>query len=517
MHSWAAESQQPVSGCLAKDFKLVGTFVYSHSRRSMVRCRKESIWYEVFRVKMVLVTIERGWRGLGRFSRCFLEALLIIGLLPSLYLLSFSLLRTGDLLNLRRVRCVALTIRRAPGNCITVHGADESTLSKVVERLTTSIGIRTGRRDADSKSSSECKGGVGLPFVSDRAVVLEPHTKQTVLVVGDDGALESPIEENYIEGVLKLPEGSVIVMFLAARSSFQRVLLAKLIESNSWYVQLADDGFLSVSRQGNVYLSENIGELVQRHIPGRGEESQCSRFVRVDRDIQRPVLTTYFTGCPDPQGRAAAKNDSYELMRPWVDSVERHKLTGVVFHDNLSDWFVREFSNDNLVFVQVEVGDSLSVNDFRFSVWRDWLSVNRVEAVFFSDLFDVVINRDPFEILGAINVGLMMSHQGGRIGEKGFFLRNYERVYGSVPDSMVEERVLNAGVWGGRYGDVLRFLNLISYELELPFRPFNSNMPAFNYTAYQLIGRNCIWCEGFPLHSEFLKYEYDADVAFVHK
>lgn len=82
---------------------------------------------------------------------------------------------------------------------------------------------------------------------------------------------------------------------------------------------------------------------------------------------------------------------------------------------------------------------SLSVNDYRFLAWRDWLSINPVESVFFSDLSDVIINRDSFEIQGHLNADLMLSHQSKRIGDTSYFAKNYERVFGKIPRQIAGE------------------------------------------------------------------------------
>ena len=50
-----------------------------------------------------------------------------------------------------------------------------------------------------------------------------------------------------------------------------------------------------------------------------------------------------------------------------------------------------------------------------------WLSANPFETVFFSDLFDVVVNRDPFELFETPT--LFISHQGKRLEKLDTFLR----------------------------------------------------------------------------------------------
>ena len=119
-----------------------------------------------------------------------------------------------------------------------------------------------------------------------------------------------------------------------------------------------------------------------------------------------------------------------------------------------------------------------------------WLSANPFETVFSFDLFDVVVNRDPFELFKTPT--LFISHQGKKIGETGYFLKNFSRVYGRVPETLLGQPELNAGVWDGGYNEAIRFLSLISGEIQNlatgPVRSYNINIPAFNHVAYITLG-----------------------------
>jgi hypothetical protein len=318
--------------------------------------------------------------------------------------------------------------------------------------------------------------------------------------------------------LLKLPCESLIVFFNSGNSTPQRRLLQELLGTGYWSIKNASPGCVVLVRHSSVYIEEDALQGSEIQTSSKQPEQSVERFsYSVFRDLSLPVLTSYFTSCSDPQGKATIKPDEFELLKPWADSIQKHGLTGVIFHDELSDEFINRHENRHLRFVRVPPSPSLSLNDYRFLVWRDWLSVNPVDAVFFSDLFDVVVNRDPFSIFESLGRPLMLSHQGKYIGETHYFIKNFKRVYGDITDDFKGLPELNAGVWGGAYSDVLRFLVIVSKELESALCPFNANMPVFNWVAYRRIGLENFWSEGEPFHSEFQKYDYGADVAFVHK
>ena len=68
--------------------------------------------------------------------------------------------------------------------------------------------------------------------------------------------------------------------------------------------------------------------------------------------------------------------------------------TLIIFHDNLSQEFVEQYTIENIKFSKV-TASRLSNNDYRFSFYRDWLLENFYEKVFLVDASDVIVSKDP--------------------------------------------------------------------------------------------------------------------------
>ena len=316
--------------------------------------------------------------------------------------------------------------------------------------------------------------------------------------------------------LLKLPVNSILILSSPSTSALQRRIIINLLESGFWSIAEFRNNQVVIERHSSIRTAPDSSSSSsnQTGIPNSFNSTPLN-----NSSVKFPILSTYFCESPNPQGSGQIEKDNFDLIKPWAESIADLQLNGIIFHDGLTDEFVNRHQSNHLIFVRVPPSSTLSVNDYRFLIWRDWLSANPFETVFFSDLFDVVVNRDPFELFETPT--LFISHQGKKIGETEYFLKNFSRVYGRVPERLLGQPELNAGVWGGGYNEALRFLVLISSEIQNlatgPVRSYNVNMPAFNHVAYSYFGRENFWVEGEPLHSEFKKYQVNANVAFIHK
>jgi hypothetical protein len=234
-------------------------------------------------------------------------------------------------------------------------------------------------------------------------------------------------------------------------------------------------------------------------------------------------LTTYLFSKEDPQAILGGKRkpmqpDSYELMRGWYDGVVRLRKYGVIFHDGLSDEFVQRYATGRIRFVRIAIPPAISSNDWRFVVYHDWLEDHpAVRALFCTDLRDVVIRRDPFQLLDD-RYQIWAGNEPHRLRHCDWLYERMQHVYGRLTLSRTDW-VLNAGTVGGYRTPMLAFLSLMTEALVDSWRRgFNTNMAVFNHVLYNHFGRRRVWRKGRPLHSVFARYQMrDRDVCFLHK
>ena len=121
------------------------------------------------------------------------------------------------------------------------------------------------------------------------------------------------------------------------------------------------------------------------------------------------ILSTYFASRVDPLhcwqyiGGHLPRN-SFTILRPWYDAVERLGLSAVVFHDDaLSPEYAAGSQTATVKFQHVQLGRlGWSLNDERWEVYRRWLETpagSSVRYVLHVDPQEAIIAHDPFLLM----------------------------------------------------------------------------------------------------------------------
>jgi hypothetical protein len=242
------------------------------------------------------------------------------------------------------------------------------------------------------------------------------------------------------------------------------------------------------------------------------------------------VCTSYFTGRPDPQRGRTVPADCFAYMQPWYESMRALDLCGVVFHDGLSAAFVRRYRSERLRFERVPRG-RWSTNDHRFFVYRRFLKRRRFRYAFLTDIADVRVIRDPFRELSRRGWPLVIGDEvypppiGRSIRNHSWLMERIRQtravgrneVYDFFRGRGFRLPTLNAGVIGGRAGELLAFLDeFVRTRRRIGNPDRNLNMPLVNYVFHRFhAGR---FHRGAPVTSRFKGFERRRrDVWFIHK
>lgn len=236
----------------------------------------------------------------------------------------------------------------------------------------------------------------------------------------------------------------------------------------------------------------------------------------------RVLLTGYFFRNRDPQRRTRYRANDDRLLACWLPGVRRLGLCARIFHDGLSEVFVRRHQTRRIRFVRASIPRGVSCNDQRFVLYRRWLAANPdIESVFCTDLFDVHVKRDPHD-LSAAYPQLWVGREPWLIGDRPSMRARLLRAYGEVDPELIARPVLNAGIFGGPRSLVASFLDDMCRELSALRRhgtaAFNCNMAAFNTVLYRSGWQGHAIAPGRPLHTVFGWHESGAqDACFVHR
>jgi hypothetical protein len=203
------------------------------------------------------------------------------------------------------------------------------------------------------------------------------------------------------------------------------------------------------------------------------------------------LLTSYFSKKAHPNspqdsyvvGRNAdgrVSNNEINYIKPWYDSVNNLQLNGFVFHDNLSDEFVEQYTTNKIKFIKV--GDfEYSNNDYRFFCFRDFLKENKF--------------------------AYLKAHQEFNFEDLVLFMINYD-----------SWDLINMGVVGGTYNNMIKFYDKFCAIRESMQNPqFNADMWILQYLLRSQL-QPCEFMMGDPVCSEFKKYQNERkNVYFIHK
>lgn len=204
-------------------------------------------------------------------------------------------------------------------------------------------------------------------------------------------------------------------------------------------------------------------------------------------------------------------------MDSWYSSVKRQGLHALVFHDGLPDSLLSTFDADVVRFAKVPSVYPFSTNDFRFFVYNDFLQASTLNQIYFTDISDVVIPRNPFPISRSDT--LYVGDNAKSFSENTYLMSSAIQTgnikYVDFLKEHAGKKSVNAGILGGDSSLITQFLCDLVNEIRSVNRPWhNVNMLCFNYVAYTKYESRI----DTSLCSNYKQYEHwRKDVPFIHK
>jgi glycosyltransferase involved in cell wall biosynthesis len=405
-----------------------------------------------------------------------------------------------------------------------------------------------------------------------------PHQTRTVGFWATNGDFicfidaDDHIAPDYIEKSLKAlenPESDIA--FTKVQEFGDRTNLWKPVKGDINKHNFCHSGCVarrSILKQSNAFVTLNefaaedweIWRRVNR-ADGRFNEADTTYYYRIHsgsrsgiRDITKPSLlhgidvntfnaymvSVYLTSQSDPQRFCSSpsdkkdrahlfldtnnfyKNDDKELVKPWLDSAYEVGLKPLIITDHELPKISKKWPKTKIIKV-----DSCP-KEFNLLTWK-WCVIDQVlsqlndlEAVFITDLFDIVFKINPF---------LMLTHEHDLWIAREAQMINTNTIagqwvcdriiamFGTLDERMFGKPILNAGIVGGWMKPIRE---LASSMKELLTKSNNtekhSDMGALNLICYTKYNHNKFWAKGEPLHSLFKGYEdHRNDVCVIHK
>ncbi len=218
-------------------------------------------------------------------------------------------------------------------------------------------------------------------------------------------------------------------------------------------------------------------------------------------------------------GRGGALPDQYNLIQKWYESVKNicnKNVHAVIFHNECTQPFIEKYSNDFISFVKWEKTHRQSYNDERFWAFNEYLTLHDYEYALSTDMFDVEILKNPFEIMNSHNLycGFEKKNVPGSYGWKWVNTKMRRYHFGMIPKT---DCIYNAGICGGSKKYLLAFYKVMIDIFKTTTNKENTNMAVFNYALRKVKAKGWKIFTGFPLHNVFESHKVVKGTYIKHK
>jgi UDP-glucuronate 4-epimerase len=228
------------------------------------------------------------------------------------------------------------------------------------------------------------------------------------------------------------------------------------------------------------------------------------------------ILSTYLTRANNfsqHDSTLGCTKDNYKLFKDWYESIMKLKTKAVIFHNELSDDFIKRYQNSNIEFVKWDKENRPSYNDERYYIFNEYVSKTpQIEKVFYTDIFDVIFYKDPFHLLvpDTLYVGSEESKS-----DSSYTWVNKKLSNLSLPLLKKPQTVYNAGICGGCRDVFLCLMEEMINRLSIIDKSINGNMAIFNHCLHYVVKKKIV--TGFPLHNVFKSKKVSPGTYIKHK
>jgi len=127
----------------------------------------------------------------------------------------------------------------------------------------------------------------------------------------------------------------------------------------------------------------NIPQKYQHQIENLDNDKFYEKFDCV-------ILSCYFNGKNDPIHHSELKEkkqeaNNFNYIKPLYETAKKYKQHLIIFHDNLSDEFIKKYQTNKIIFRKTQLVSNLSINDERFIIYYEYLLKNPNKKVLSSD------------------------------------------------------------------------------------------------------------------------------------
>jgi len=224
------------------------------------------------------------------------------------------------------------------------------------------------------------------------------------------------------------------------------------------------------------------------------------------------IITSYYFNKPDPQRNKFYRED-FNYIKQFYNSLINHNLDCIIFHDGLSDEFLKKYTTDKIRFIKFSHDDykTSSGNDTRYLVYLDYLKDKNTDydKIIISDISGIEFLENPFNQITDVNkIYVVRDRIKTKYGKKRdlthYWFKDYAiNAYGTFDlfEKFKYEYALCAGYFCGNYNLIMEILSEFKSEFDKVDLTKNTNYAVFNYIMYSKFRKIII--QGYSTHDGY--------------
>lgn len=233
------------------------------------------------------------------------------------------------------------------------------------------------------------------------------------------------------------------------------------------------------------------------------------------------IIAPYFTQSNnfsqhDSSGKC--KPDDFKLISNWYNSVLKSGVDrALIFHDECSIEFTEKYTNNIIGFYCWDSHIRKSYNDDRFFAYLDFVKKHpEINKIIFTDLFDVQLLRNPFELICDNNYDLYSGSEILTNGSSQWMTKKSKKANLPLPRNNYAPGNLlyNAGIIGGFRDVIINLFEEMTNMISNLSNDLNINMPIYNLAIEKL---NLKVYTGHPFHNIFRSNSDQGGCYIIHK
>jgi hypothetical protein len=243
-------------------------------------------------------------------------------------------------------------------------------------------------------------------------------------------------------------------------------------------------------------------------------------------------ISAYLSLNYDHNRKKKQETDDYTYIKEYYESILNLNLISVIIEDNLTNYFMTKYSNNNISFYRPKLCNNMHPHDSRFVYFLEYILGDNSEYFMITDIADVVILNPIEKIINLDKNILYIGKENENILNNKWFKHKISKnewcidnVYVSdYQNIFMDKIILNCGTIFGHRDLIISFLlqtvslmnNIYKYSEEKSLvikSPID--MFTINYIAYKYFSTNIY--NGNQLTTRFGDNIYDLTKCIKHK